>query len=528
MTTENPAYYFDLHAHPALKTLLDGTGESNRKDCWKNYKIRFFTKIINWISGDLLNSQSSLSQLYEGGFRIVLASTYAVEKAMVKGELPLSIWGMRNLMELTKTFGELNHVFIKDIHDGKVPYIRLLLDELQHLLNASEVNPGFKLVYDLNDIDENKLNIVLSVEGAHAFFNKLDVFDENEVLENLDKLKKSGLRIFYISLTHVTSSPLCNHAYALKFLSDKDFIPKGDGLTELGKKFIRKALNNMNEQRILIDIKHMSLKTRFQYYDLLAQEFPDVPILASHMGITGLSIKDMPVYHYKNQSYINENNEKEFEFTEVQYNKPEGYLNTKFNPWSINLYDEEIPIIIKSGGLIGLIADERVIGEKAKISTEFFSQSEFDEYTLGLPDSAPEPMPEPGGKEERRERKKSFHSTKKAIKALCNNIIHIVRVGGDEAWDYICIGSDFDGLIDALACFMNARWANKLEKKMIKFLPKIAKEADIFIEDVPGTVRKIMYDNGKNFVLKHLGNYTGPKNKEIYFPNPPAVYVPSE
>ena len=64
------------------------------------------------------------------------------------------------------------------------------------------------------------------------------------------------------------------------------------------------------------------------------------------------------------------------EFAMVCYDRPKGLGDTHFNPWSINLYDFEIEIILKSDGLIGLNMDQRIMGTK-KVQGEYFDAEEF-------------------------------------------------------------------------------------------------------------------------------------------------------
>ena len=42
--------------------------------------------------------------------------------------------------------------------------------------------------------------------------------------------------------------------------------------------------------------------------------------------------------------------------------QPKLASKTVFNPWTINLFDEDILEIVESSGMIGIIMDERVLG----------------------------------------------------------------------------------------------------------------------------------------------------------------------
>ena len=63
------------------------------------------------------------------------------------------------------------------------------------------------------------------------------------------------------------------------------------GITSLGKKVINSLLSTHNGKRIYIDIKHMSRKTRIEYYKLLDTRYAgeDIPVYVSHGAVNGYS-----------------------------------------------------------------------------------------------------------------------------------------------------------------------------------------------------------------------------------------------
>ncbi len=145
----------------------------------------------------------------------------------------------------------------------------------------------------------------------------------------------------------------------------------------LGNEVIKEALKE--PERILIDIKHMSLEARKQYYEFLKEIIVRriSRYLISHGGVTGVSWDNKPVVCRK----------KYRDWIKVRYFKPKGLMRTKFNPWSINLYDEEIKKIVDSNGLIGLNLDERILGAKQKRPgerVEYFSPEEFNDRDFRL------------------------------------------------------------------------------------------------------------------------------------------------
>jgi microsomal dipeptidase-like Zn-dependent dipeptidase len=91
------------------------------------------------------------------------------------------------------------------------------------------------------------------------------------------------------------------------------------------------------------------------------------------------------------------------------------------------------------------------------------------------------------------------------VKHLSNNILHIVRVGGKDAWDHICIGSDFDGMVDAVDPYNNTVKLRKLREDMIEWLPKMANSDPnnlyyINYGNVEKRVDSIMFKNAFRFL----------------------------
>jgi len=106
--------------------------------------------------------------------------------------------------------------------------------------------------------------------------------------------------------------------------------------------------------------------------------------------------------------------------------------------------------------------------------------------------------------------------------ALCFNILHVVWVGKTftktDPWKHLCIGSDFDGLIDPLINCRSADRFPNLEKSLVKWLP-VAEKAYCEENNVEALLPRlenrnldqaafrqlvddIMFNNGKRFLDK--------------------------
>jgi microsomal dipeptidase-like Zn-dependent dipeptidase len=266
----------------------------------------------------------------------------------------------------------------------------------------------------------------------------------------------------------------------------------------------------------------------------------------SHGGVTGVSWNNRRVAACK---LVFD------KWIEVQHHKHPGLPGTKFYPRSINLYDEEIAEILNSNGLIGLNFDEKILGVKQigqAQPVEYFSKddcscSDFIVSRIGY-DGLQEPAERPSTFETRMDSLKEMliiylnelydHPEQyraaeirrrlneiredymrllteivqeerpelifnNATKHLCNNILHIVEVGGQRAWKHICMGSDFDGMINPLNACRNTQKYDNLSSALKEWLPKMAAHnptTNYYITDIDKQVNAIMSGNAYRFL----------------------------
>ncbi|MBK8881392.1 MAG: membrane dipeptidase [Bacteroidales bacterium] len=498
----NDPSFIDLHCHPGLKSFLTANTESERENCWKYLNAKWLFGLVDrFLLDHMLDSASSLSQLVRGNVSVAVVGLYSYEKAMIKGRLAKIFGFVLNLLNLSRILNrlrirEINYEVMQRISEDNSNYFKLFKELRKHLLNSETITPGYNLPGTFTDIQWDMHNIILSIEGGHNLCSRMPHTNSRnaQVMRNLDKLKYGGLRYFFFSPAHLESNPLCTHAYGMKMISDERFLPDGEahGIGQLGKAVIKKALEEPN--RILIDIKHMSLVSRRQYYKMVER---GIPIIMSHGGVTGVSYNSMPIVKCELTGKC----------AKVEYFKPAGLMNTNFNPWSINLYDEEIPIILESDGIIGLNLDERILGTKQRKSSElfeYFSRRDFLDLWDQVPANDDIFNDNQANHRSRRRRLFVFH---RDVKHLCNNILHIVKIGGREAWDHICIGSDFDGMVNAIDPYDNSVKLKKLRRHLIKHLPLMAESDPGFnyhIHDIQRRVDGIMSENAKNFLKKYF------------------------
>ncbi|MCB0638751.1 MAG: membrane dipeptidase [Lewinella sp.] len=480
---------FDFHCHPSLKAFLTHHDPDKRQSCWEEHPESLVT---------ILNSQSSLNQLKKGNVKLAVAAIYAIERPITA-----SFW----IQYLAPAISPLDPKMVKLSTEAN--YFDLMLEEIQHLEKSSQYDPANgKTVRFLRSMDELQddfpgINLLLSIEGGHM----LEDFGK-KATDNLRKVKRSHYPFLYLTLTHLTQHPLSTHAYGMKLIKGNDaFKPKGIGLRQGGKDIIDLAYDDTQGRRILIDVKHMSLVSRYELYQYRQEKgYDDIPILATHVGVTGISWDPQVITRYLDKKI-----RRQGDYYQVFYKQPAGISAPKetfFNPWSINLYDEEIDIILNSGGLIGMNMDQRIMGAD-KVKAEFYSGEELSFILSGYQDQSKlfDYVEQEFEDEEDDQRFLTLHR-KLHLCHFCNNLLHVVKVGGERAWDQVCIGSDFDGLIDPINNCNNATELPRLEEELIELLPTMM-EADpsysYDTSDIEGKVRKLMYDNAVVFLKKHFG-----------------------
>ena len=310
---------------------------------------------------------------------------------------------------------------------GEISYINLFLRELELYRKLAGHCLHFISRRNYDQIEEaNTTGIVFSMEGGHALsrfnvgqsnnFDELESFKgEDPLFKKLKNAKNSGkpsdnLRILFESmweegmdllyltlthLTHISEQYLATHAFGLKLIRHPAFYPSGSGISDLGKNVIDTAYTMEADGKprpILIDIKHMSLKSRLDFYAYrTAKEYgDDYPIIASHMGVTGYNIdewKDALVRDECRFQYDQGARTIKALTLRKIAGKWGAFNNVfTFNPWSINLMDEDIIQVLESKGLIGLNLDVRIlgfqslIGPGSKDTAEYISTAEFTSH----------------------------------------------------------------------------------------------------------------------------------------------------
>jgi hypothetical protein len=257
-----------------------------------------------------------------------------------------------------------------------------------------------------------------------------------------------------------------------------------------------------------------------EFYNLMENEFPEIPIVATHMGVTGLGISQVSYNKEGNNTNVIRNittNAKDNRCHEVQYNQIFSFEfdgNTIcFNPWSINLYDEEITTILNSGsngGLIGLSLDTRILGRTEGGNyhlPELFSKLHKNGSVIPSPfidiDAPPlikNYLNNPDSFEDDNFPIDHRLPHTDGIYYFLNNLLHIAKVGGDIAWERVCIGSDYDGLIEAISDAPNAEFIPSFYQKLERNLQQTADIQGVVLPFSVNTILdNLFFDNAKRF-----------------------------
>ncbi len=470
--------YVDFHCHSAMKPYgksynykVIGRNNSNRarsNSIWRYNPPSLLDKLINYIIHLTKFSQANFTSLSKGGVSVVCVSLYPIEKWFfvnkIKNEFIKDIASnfatgvgkkrVDAVQKMTNYFKdlEMEYDFYKQL-DGEVERINKEKYRYKLVNNYNEIEAI--RASDKNDI--HTVCVVLSIEGLHVLNQNIKKKpNEKQFMANLQKIKNWETPPFFVSVAHHFWNHLCGHAESFTKLVKKK-VDQSEGLnsgfTELGKKVVKELLSKSNGKRVLIDLKHMSVNSRKDFYCLIdnTAAYKNIPIVVSHGAANGLQ---------------------SFDKREQKGSK----VANKLNPVDINFFDKEIIRIAKSKGIFGLQLDERRIASKNTLKNTKHSAR----------------------------RSKIMHYRSEL---LWNQIQHILEILDNEglfAWDCMAIGSDFDGIIDPLNSFWTSEelpfLADFLERHAYNYM-KDAKfkvmgnniKADEIIE-------RVMSLNGINFL----------------------------
>ena len=550
---------FDFHFHLLFKHIL-------MKDLPldEDIKVRGVGAVLDELSGGAFDSQSSPNLLSQSQVFVGVTSLLAVEHAFAHKILEVYGVSFRFLL------GHLDNDMFDEIKNGKRIHYEEFKRQLDFYLASKPALAAapYNIEYlqrsaqwknkSLEDIVKilsggTKRFLALSIEGGHNLSN-VHIRSETERSRNpelqLEEIQnRKDVDIMSLNLCHLSYIPeqhLSGFAQGLnksaqKIFQSKDFTPTtGLGITQLGKQVIRQALTHQTKP-ILIDVKHMSVYSRFQFYryrDKLISENQNVkrlPIISSHTGLTFIGMKE---YVTKKLFLTNEYSCGVKKFYQITpENRIIGESNDRrnndlfANPWSIGLFDEEITEIMMSKGMIGISMDQRVLGavktildgeRKKYYEVEYVPDGEWKKLFIdGVFPTAEEGFIQ-----------KIFGLTPRPERhamLLCLHLVHAVRIGNEtlgwventSPWDHLCIGSDFDGLINPLNHYENVTHLHKLADDLFEYLPvadkyissgsskalKYNADGSVNSDYLKKVIADVLFNNGVKFTARYLRNW---------------------
>ena len=312
--------------------------------------------------------------------------------------------------------------------------------------------------HDPATIPADKVITILSIEGMGILSQELNhTSSSNDIsLRNLTKQEilnriqfiKNRVPLFFITFCHHFDNGLCGHARSMPVISQSlGLLDQGDrlseGFTPIGFEILMYLLSVKKQngqfvddpdagRRILIDLKHMSIAGRLAVYDLVEnyngqQNDPKkkIPLIASHVGYSGLSEEDLVDRIAKNK----ENDKEQIAIRAANHGR-----EFRNNSWSINLGSQEINRIIDSGGLIGLSMEQNILG------VGFF--------------------------EKIKKKKSEFHTL-----LLVNQLLSMAQASGtNDFWKHIAIGTDFDGIVNPVDRYSSTLYFSRMRSEIINEL----------------------------------------------------------
>lgn len=442
--------YIDLHCHPALKpygksfkyqpTKQNHLNAGRKNSIWHYSPPNFLERQINKILTLTKFTQTDLTALAKANCQVVVVSFYPFEKHFLKKRM----LGFKFISDiLVNLAAGVSHSRIDNIRSHN-SYFQDLLDIYNYYLQLNNfaqkidnITYTYRLTNSFTEVEENIakstdtkkiISLVPTIEGAHAFETGLlidkNTANEQTVLNNIDKVKNWNHKPLFITLAHHFYNEICGHARSINISAIKDNQNRGlnTDITALGLKVIDRLLDNTDNKRILIDVKHMSTPARKTYYKLLETTYADqnIPIIVSHGAVNGKrSIEE--------------------------WNQKDSALSDQFSDVDINFYDAEILRIAKSKGIFGLQLDERRIASRKAIRSS----------RIYIPN------------------KKSRLRNKSEL--IWNQIQHCAEILNKNhmfCWETVAIGSDFDGIVNPI----KGLWTSENIKDIEPYLVEKAEE----------------------------------------------------
>ena len=463
----------DIHVHSTLKpygnSFYANANPRNINDSsclWFRDNFNLMDNFYENIIGISRYRQSDFSTLTNSQHKIICVSLYPIERSFFDVQKPL----LKNFENYIAQFASLlGKNRIENIKNENFNYYQDFLNEYKFLLELNNQIPtgGNKKYLVSNskiDLDnEVSLCVIPTVEGCHFFCEGNDtsnLTNWNNLDINVKAVKNLPVPIFFVTFAHHFYNGLCTHAKSLfdasgqlldqKYgMRDYNFTPNDvlPPISTTGKQLIDLLLSQENGKRILIDIKHMSKEARTEYYNILNSEKyknENIPIICSHGAIAILEKLE------------------------------------------INLeLETDVLQIYKSSGLIGIEMDQRILG---------YNKNRFSKWF---------------GNIFRKKDKKAYLEAAyfwEQIRLIAE--FSFINGFSQNPWQCICLGSDYDGVINPLNSYRDSSTMTILYNNLIIYLDDYWSKNSVIPKNHNGkdsqdVIYRIMYKNAYEFINKN-------------------------
>lgn len=418
--------YVDIHCHSILKSYsksfkVSAEGGENSAKPWKEHSVwhqkrpTLFGKVSNFLLSVTKFTQADFTTSIRGGVQLIVVSIDPMEKRLILGKKgkPQNFLGrlLKNFiigigMARIKYLSEK----VKDDYFSDLLKSRNYLEQLNDtpVPLEGESQKRYKILKSLEqkDLPTDRIHVVYSIEGGHVFNTNTP-----EVLDKVNAMKSWQHPPCWVSLAHHFPNGLCGHAQSFKGFAKLAYNQSSDpemGMSPLGKQVANQLLQQSTSlRRILIDVKHMNLKSRREYFQIA--KTLNVPVVISHGAL--------------------------------MFKKAPTTANSE-----INFYDDEIIELAKSGGLFGIQLDQRRLKRVKKLA-EGSKPISFNRNRAFRRDW----KAKTGKRFKKRLYRRAYYIFKQAsyIAELLDKSVGFEA----SAWDFQAIGSDFDGIVDPLDGF---------------------------------------------------------------------------
>lgn len=476
-------FFVDIHCHPTMRafhTTPNGI-KKNIWDCTKNDVIDTYLGKWAWKQSKEVSkfSQSNYYNCIKGKTRVVFDSLYPMERGFINfNKVPKLLIGDKAVETLAVT---ASGVSIEQFRNYKKShdYFTELNEQYNFLVNNQGDSPcgkyNYKIVNNYSELEDSlkkndsTVNVIITIEGAHVLGCGTET-SENIPLGELKQILKNNIQTikqwkhppFFITFAHHFWNQLCGHATTLPAptnIACNQTKGLDTGFTELGLFVLEELLSTKNGQRILIDTRHMSVKSRRHYINYVSQYnklHPEdrIPLISSHSAVNGFQTMTHSC--------------------EVKDSKSKK-RSTSFCAWSLNISAEEAIAIHDSGGVSGIILDK---GRHSGINL----LKSIDKL------------------ENKEDKKELF------LKLIFDNIFFFISsINKKSAWDVPTLGTDFDGVITHFDDYNEMSSLPDLKKDMIHFLTKNNYKSELWFDYSPEELmNKLFTQNAMNFLKKNF------------------------